>query len=66
MSLKPRMHLSFDEWPAEDRIRWEAAFKTGDRFDESGPGRTSPNQPVRYGGRAMPVSCGLSRRIVQI
>ena len=38
MSLKPRMHLSFDEWPAEDRIRWEAAFKTGDRFDESGPG----------------------------
>jgi integrase/recombinase XerD len=38
MSRKPRMHLPLDEWPAEDGIRWEAAFKTGNRFDESGPG----------------------------
>jgi integrase/recombinase XerD len=32
------MHLPFQDWPAEDRTRWDAAFKTGDRFDESGPG----------------------------
>jgi integrase/recombinase XerD len=38
MSSKTRMHLPFDDWPAEDRIQWESAFKTGDRFDESGPG----------------------------
>jgi integrase/recombinase XerD len=38
MSRKTRMHLPFDDWPAEDRKRWESAFKTGDRFDESGPG----------------------------
>jgi integrase/recombinase XerD len=35
---KTRMQLPFQNWPAEDRIRWELAFKTGDRFDESGPG----------------------------
>jgi integrase/recombinase XerD len=38
MSRPTRMHLPFEDWPAEDRIRWESAFKTGDRFDESGPG----------------------------
>jgi integrase/recombinase XerD len=38
MSRKTRMHLSFDDWPAEDKVQWESAFKTGDRFDESGPG----------------------------
>jgi integrase/recombinase XerD len=38
MPRKARKHLPFDDWPAEDRIRWESAFKTGDRFDESGPG----------------------------
>ena len=38
MSRKTRMHLPFDDWPAEDRIQWESAFKSGDRFDESGPG----------------------------
>jgi hypothetical protein len=38
MSAKTRMHLPLEDWPAEDRIRWESAFKTGDRFDESGPG----------------------------
>ena len=33
----PRGHkimLSFSEWPAEDQHRWEAAFKSSDRFDE--------------------------------
>ena len=30
--------LSFADWPTEDQGRWEAAFKTADRFDESGPG----------------------------
>ena len=35
---KPRMHLPFDNWPAGDQARWHAAFKTGDRFDDSGPG----------------------------
>jgi integrase/recombinase XerD len=38
MSRTTRMHLPFEAWPAEDRKRWESAFKTGDRFDESGPG----------------------------
>jgi integrase len=38
MSRKTRMHLPFDDWPAEDKVQWESAFKTGDRFDESGPG----------------------------
>src|SRR3984893_2345431 len=38
MSRTTRMHLPFDDWPAEDRIQWESAFKTGDPFDESGPG----------------------------
>jgi integrase len=33
-----RIHLPFDSWPAEDQTRWQAAFKTGDCFDESGPG----------------------------
>jgi integrase len=32
------MHLPFDNWPAGDQVRWHAAFKTGDRFDDSGPG----------------------------
>ena len=33
-----KLMLSIANWPARDRGRWEAAFKTGDRFDESGPG----------------------------
>jgi integrase/recombinase XerD len=33
-----KLMLSFADWPAEDQGRWEAAFKTADRFDESGPG----------------------------
>jgi integrase len=30
--------LSFANWPAVDRERWAAAFRAGDRFDESGCG----------------------------
>jgi integrase len=30
--------LSFADWPAEDRRRWEAAFMIADRFDESSCG----------------------------
>jgi integrase len=30
--------LSFANWPARDRERWAAAFRAGDRFDESGCG----------------------------
>ena len=33
-----KLMLSFASWPAEDQRRWEAAFETGDRFDESGHG----------------------------
>ena len=38
MARAPRIYLPFDGWPAEDQARWQAAFKTGDRFDRSGPG----------------------------
>ena len=38
MSRASRLYLYFPDWPAEDGRRWEAAFKAGDRFDESGPG----------------------------
>jgi integrase/recombinase XerD len=30
--------LPFANWPAEDKNRWEAVFKSSDRFDESGRG----------------------------
>lgn len=33
-----KLMLAFANWPAEDQGRWEAAFKTGDRFDESARG----------------------------
>src|SRR6516162_4075860 len=33
-----KLMLSFADWPTEDQGRWERAFKTADRFDESGPG----------------------------
>jgi integrase/recombinase XerD len=38
MPPRPRLMLRFADWPAEDQKRWEAAFKLGDRFDESGRG----------------------------
>jgi hypothetical protein len=30
--------LPFTDWPIEDRLRWEAAFRSGDLFDENGAG----------------------------
>jgi integrase/recombinase XerD len=30
--------LSFSDWPAEDQHRWEAAFKSSDRFEERSSG----------------------------
>jgi integrase/recombinase XerD len=30
--------LPFSHWPIEDRCRWEAAFRSGDLFDENGAG----------------------------
>jgi hypothetical protein len=33
-----KIMLSFADWPAADRGRWEAAFKIADRFDESSYG----------------------------
>jgi integrase/recombinase XerD len=38
MARASRIYLPFDSWPAEDKARWQAAFKAGDRFDGSGPG----------------------------
>ncbi len=38
MARASRIYLPFESWPAEDRGRWRAAFKAGDRFDGSGPG----------------------------
>lgn len=38
MPRKPRIYLPCDSWPIEDRARWRAAFKAGDRFEGSGPG----------------------------
>ena len=33
-----KLMLPFANWPTEDRNRWEAAFKSGDHFDEGGRG----------------------------
>ena len=56
MSRKIRMRLLFDDWPAEDRKRWESAFKTGDRFDESGPGaHLAEINPAGVAGEPCPV-----------
>ena len=33
-----KLMLSFANWPTEDRNRWEAAFESGDGFDEGGRG----------------------------
>ena len=45
MSRISRLMLRFPDWPVEDQSRWEAAFKTGDRFDEWAPVPTSQPQP---------------------
>jgi hypothetical protein len=52
MPRKLRIYL--DRWPAEDQARWQAAFKTGDRFEGSGPGShlaeaTRRNLWISYG-----------------
>ena len=33
-----KIMLSFPNWPAEDQLRWETAFKIADRFDDSSNG----------------------------
>ena len=38
MARKPRIYLPFENWPAEDQARWQAALKVGDRFEEAGHG----------------------------
>jgi integrase len=38
MPARRKLSLSFPRWPAEDRRRWETAFKSGDLFDENGAG----------------------------
>jgi integrase/recombinase XerD len=38
MPPRLKLMLPFTHWPIEDRRRWEAAFQSGDLFDESGPG----------------------------
>ena len=38
MSRVSKLMLRFAQWPAEDQKRWAAAFKSGDRFDDSGRG----------------------------
>lgn len=35
MPPRPKIMLPFADWPPEDQKRWEAAFKSGDRFDET-------------------------------
>ena len=36
-SGEARKTLPFDQWPQEDRLRWQEAFHAGDLFD-TGPG----------------------------
>ena len=38
MARASRLMLAFTLWPIRDRTRWEAAFKSVDRFDEGGHG----------------------------
>jgi integrase/recombinase XerD len=37
MQHTSNLSLPYAAWPEDDRTRWETAFKTGDRFDNSGP-----------------------------
>lgn len=37
MSRVKRRRLLFEQWPTEDRMRWERAIATGDVFDGGGP-----------------------------
>jgi integrase/recombinase XerD len=38
MPVPRKLMLLFAHWPIEDLRRWEAAFQSGDLFDESAPG----------------------------
>ena len=38
MPTRLKLMLPFTQWPIEDQRRWEAAFKSGDLFDENGAG----------------------------
>ena len=38
MRRAPQIQIPFEAWPEEDRIRWNAAFRAGDPFEECGPG----------------------------
>jgi hypothetical protein len=38
MSSRRKLMPPFTHWPIEDRRRWEAAFQSGDLFDENGAG----------------------------
>lgn len=38
MPSRRKLMLPFTHWPIEDRRRWEAAFQSGDLFDENGAG----------------------------
>jgi integrase/recombinase XerD len=38
MSRVSKMQLPFEEWPGDDRQRWEAAFRLGDLFDDDNRG----------------------------
>jgi hypothetical protein len=39
MPSRRKLMLPFTHWPIEDRRRWEAAFQSGDLFDESAGSR---------------------------
>src|SRR5437870_44928 len=54
MRRTPQKQVPFTAWPEEDRYRWNAAFKTGDPFDDCGPvahlaDRTRQGLYYRYG-----------------
>src|SRR5262249_12030696 len=38
MPARRKLMLPFTHWPIEDLRRWEAAFQSGDLFDENGAG----------------------------
>jgi hypothetical protein len=38
MRAHHKLMLPFTHWPIEDQRRWEAAFQSGDLFDENGAG----------------------------
>ena len=49
MRRASKLYLPYADWPQDDRIRWEAAFKVGiDRFDDCGPAAHLA-EPTRLG-----------------